>query len=104
YAFLLELFSRFSGIPAGIFAHTLVDAHIYTKKPDGSMAEYDHVPGLLKQLEREPRKLPTLAIDPSIRSLDDIKPRLQAPTEEVMRHFVLTGYDPHPPISFKVAV
>ena len=46
YCFLLELFSRFSGIRPGIFAHTLVDAHIYTAKPDGTMAEYDHVPGL----------------------------------------------------------
>ena len=46
YALLLELFARFSGIPAARFAHTLIDAHVYTAKPDGSMAEYDHVPGL----------------------------------------------------------
>jgi thymidylate synthase len=104
YAFLLELFSRFTGIRAGIFAHTLVDAHIYTKKPDGQMAEYDHIPGLEEQLRREPRPLPRLTIDDRIRSLSDIKPLLEASTEEVMRHFVLTGYDPHPPISFKVAV
>jgi thymidylate synthase len=104
YSFLLELFSRFSGIRAGIFAHTLVDAHVYTKKPDGSMAEYDHVPGLELQLTRKPRPLPRLSIHPSIRSLDDIKPLLEASTEEVMRHFVLEGYDPHPPIAFKVAV
>jgi thymidylate synthase len=104
YAFLLELFSRFSGIKAGIFAHTLVDAHIYTKKPDGSMAEYDHLPGLMLQLERQPRKLPRLAIDPSVRSLDDMHRLLDADTDTVMKHFVLTGYDPHPPISFKVAV
>ena len=104
YAFLLELFARFSGIPAAMFAHTLVDAHIYTKKPDGSMAEYNHVPGLLKQLERVPRPLPRLAIDPAIRSLDDIRPLLDEDTETLMKHFVLTGYDPHPPIGFKVAV
>jgi thymidylate synthase len=104
YAFLLELFGRFSRIRPGIFAHTLVDAHVYTKKPDGSMAEYDHVPGLRKQLEREPRHLPRLAIDPAIRSLADIRPLLEANTETVMKHFVLTGYEPHPAISFKVAV
>ncbi len=104
YALLLELFARFSGIRAGLFGHTLVDAHIYTRKPDGSMAEYDHVPGLRQQLERRPRSLPTLAIDPAIRSLDDLKPLLEADTETVMKHFVLTGYDPHPPIGFKVAV
>ena len=104
YSLLLELFSRFTGIRAGIFAHTLVDAHVYTRKPDGSMAEYDHVPGLELQLTRKPRPLPRLTIDGSIRSLDDIKPLLEASTEEVMRHFVLQGYDPYPAIPFKVAV
>jgi thymidylate synthase len=104
YAFLLELFSRFSGIPAGVFAHTLVDAHVYTSKPDGSMSEYDHVPGLRVQLARETRPLPRLKIHESIRSLDDIKPLLEADTAEVMRHFTLEGYAPHPAIPFKVAV
>ena len=104
YAFLLELFGRFSGIRPGIFAHTLVDAHIYTSKPDGSMAEYDHVPGLRTQLERAPRALPKLTIDPSIRELSDIKPLLEADTAAVMKHFTLTGYEPYPAIGFKVAV
>ena len=104
YALLLELFSRFSGIRAGLFAHTLIDAHIYTKKPDGKMAEYDHVPGLKEQLARTPRALPALKIDPAIRTLDDLRPLLDADTDTVMKHFVLTGYDPHPAIKFKVAV
>ncbi len=104
YAFLLELFARMSGIRAGIFAHTLVDAHVYTAKADGSMAEYDHVPGLRVQLEREPRALPRLTIDPAIRELSDIKPLLEADTPMVMKHFTLTGYEPHPAIGFKVAV
>ncbi|HLK35113.1 MAG TPA: thymidylate synthase [Polyangiaceae bacterium] len=104
YALLLELFARFTGLRAGLFGHTLVDAHVYTSKPDGSMAEYDHVPGLRLQLERAPRPLPRLAIDPSIRKLDDLRPLLEADTATVMKHFVLTGYDPHPAIAFKVAV
>jgi thymidylate synthase len=104
YAFLLELFARMSGLRPGIFAHTLIDAHVYTKKPDGSMAEYDHVPGLLEQLQREPRALPRLTIDPAIRALDDIKPLLEADTATVMKHFVLDGYTPYPAIPFKVAV
>jgi thymidylate synthase len=95
-----------SGLQPGIFAHTLVDAHIYSKKPDGSQEEYDHIPGLLQQTTRETRKLPKLIIDPTIRDLKDIEglmdPRLT--TEEVMSHFVLEGYEPHPAISFKVAV
>ncbi len=104
YALLLELFSRFSGIPAGIFGHTLIDAHIYTAKADGSMSEYDHIPGLKEQLNRTPRDLPTLEIDPSIKSLDDIEPLLTLETDEIMSKFVLQNYNPHPPISFKVAV
>src|SRR4029079_2431733 len=83
YALILELFSRMSGIRAGIFAHTLVDAHIYTKKADGSMAEYDHDAGRELQLSRKPRPLALLSIDASIRSLDDVKPLLEASTEEV---------------------
>ncbi len=104
YALLLELFARFAGLRAGIFAHTLVDAHVYTSKADGTMAEYDHVPGLRAQLAREPRALPTLSIDPAIRSLDDLRPLLEADTPAVMERFTLKGYDPHPPIAFKVAV
>ncbi len=104
YALLLELLSRFSGIQAGIFAHSLVDAHIYTSKADGSKAEYDHVPGLQEQLTRIPRKLPNLKIDPSIRSLDDIENLLELDTDTIMNHFKLHNYDPWPSLHFKVAV
>lgn len=104
YAFLLELISHFTGIRPGIFAHTLIDAHIYTKKPDGSMEEYDHIPGLKEQLGREPRALPKLTIDPSLKDLDDIHAILDKDTDELLELFKLEGYDPHPPISFKVAV
>ncbi|MGZ7270803.1 thymidylate synthase, partial [Streptococcus pyogenes] len=78
--FLLHLFSRFTDIPVGQFGHTLIDAHIYTAKPDGSMAEYDHIPGLQAQLRRSPRALPTLHIDPRIRQLDDINALLELET------------------------
>lgn len=104
YAFLLELIAKFVNLPVGVFAHTLIDAHIYTAKADGAMAEYDHVPGLQEQLKREPRNLPALHIDSSMRSLDDIMPLLRTDTEEILSVFRLEGYNPHPPISFKVAV
>jgi len=104
YAILLELCAHLSGIPARTFAHTLIDAHVYTAKADGSQAEYDHVPGLTDQLSRAPRALPVLDIDPSITSLDDISKLLDADTEEILARFPLTGYDPHPFIPFKVAV
>ena len=93
YALLLELFSRFLGIPARYFGHTMIDAHIYTSKGDGSMAEYDHVPGLRAQLERAPRPLPRLTIAKSITKLEDLEPLLNADTETVMKDFVLEGYE-----------
>ncbi len=104
YAFLLELFGHLTGIRPGIFAHTLIDAHIYTAKQDRSDAEYDHVPGLQEQLSRTPGTLPSLAIDPSIRSLDDISDLLAEDTETILDTFRLDDYDPHPPIHFRVAV
>jgi thymidylate synthase len=106
YAFLLELFGRFSGIRPGIFAHTLVDAHAYTSKPDGTMAEFDHVPGLIEQLSREPKPLPRLMIDSGVRSIDDVSNmiHLERSTESILNSFRLDGYNPHPTIQFKVAV
>lgn len=104
YALLLKLIAQFAGMRAGIFAHTLIDAHIYTAKADGSMAEYDHVPGLCEQLNREPRVRPQLEIDASIRSLDDVRAVLDADTGEILNRFRLLHYDPYPPIKFKVAV
>jgi len=104
YAFLLELISRFTGIKPGYFGHTLIDAHIYTAKADGSMAEYDHIPGLREQLAREPRALPRLEISPEIQHLDDISALLEADTESLLQTFRLHDYDPHPALTFKVAV
>lgn len=106
YALLLMLFSHMTGIKPGIFAHTLLDAHIYTGKPDGSMAEYDHIPGLQEQILRKPKDLPKLIIDPSIKELSDIE-ELMAPevsTQDILDKLKLEGYDPHPTIKFKVAV
>lgn len=106
YGLLLLIFSHLTGIKPGIFAHTLLDLHIYTSKPDGSKAEYDHVPGLQIQAQRDLRPLPTLTIDPSIKELEDIE-ALMAPevtTEQILEKFKLSGYDPHPGLKFKVAV
>lgn len=106
YALLMHLLSRFSGIPVGTFSHLLVDAHAYTSKTDGSKAEFDHVPGLREQLTRQIRLPPTLRISDEIKSLEDVE-RLMGDdisTEEVMKHFILDGYEPWPAIPFKVAV
>lgn len=106
YALLCSIMARFAGMEPGIFGHTLVDAHIYTAKPNGEKAEFDHIPGLQEQLRRPVRPLPKLIIADDIRDLKDVE-RLLKPkvtTEEIMAKFVLEGYDPHPAIPFKVAV
>lgn len=105
YALLLQLMSRFSGIPTGVFGHSLVDLHLYTSKPDGSKSEFDHIPGVKEQIARTPRSLPRLIISDSIRSLEDVE-GLLAPdisTEDLMSKFCLEGYDPAPAIKFVVA-
>ena len=92
YATLTQMLAQDVGLGLGTFSHTIVDAHIYTAKPDGSMAEYDHVPGLLAQLERQPLALPRLKI-------------ARKPFDELgFDDFELVGYVAHEPIKFKVAV
>ncbi len=92
YSALTMMIAQEVGIPAGFFSHFIVDCHIYTASEDGGNAEYDHVPGLLRQLEREPRPLPKLVI--AKKPVDDLR----------FEDFQLVGYDPHPKIDFKVAV
>ncbi len=92
YATLTQMLAQEVGLGLGRFAHTIIDAHIYCPRADGSMAEYDHIEGLRKQLEREPLPLPTLHIAD--------KPFDQLEFDD----FRLEGYSCHPPISFKVAV
>ncbi len=104
YSFLLHLFAHLTGMKPGIFGHTLVDAHIYTKKTDGSMGEYDHIPGLREQLGRNPEKLPNLVVDPAIETLDDVMLLLDADTDAILSKFKLENYEPQPFIQFKVAV
>lgn len=104
YAFILELFSHLTGLKPGIFAHSIIDAHIYTSKPDGSMSEYDHVPGLIKQINREIRPLPRLRISNQIKTLNDIYALLNEDLSTIMSMFVLEGYNPHAAIELKAAV
>ena len=106
YALLLHLFAAWSGFRPGSMAHTLVDAHIYTSKPDGTMADHDHVPGLRRQLARRPRPLPRLRLSERVRSFEGFTSLLEddPDTATLLRHFRLEGYRPHPDIRFRVAV
>jgi len=82
YSALTLAIAQEVGLKPGVFAHTIVDAHIYE----------NHIEGLEEQLKREPKKLPTLKIAD--------KPVDQLEFED----FKLEGYDPDPPIKFPVAV
>ncbi|MEX0593132.1 MAG: thymidylate synthase [Balneolaceae bacterium] len=82
YAALTMAIAKEVGLKPGVFAHTIVDAHIYV----------NHIEGLREQLKRDPKPLPTLEIAE--------KPFDQLEFDD----FKLTGYDPHPLIRFEVAV
>jgi thymidylate synthase len=92
YAALTQMIAQEVGLEPGVFSHFIVDCHVYTASRDGGNAEYDHVPGLLEQLERAPRRLPSLRI--AHQPVDELR----------FEDFDLVGYDPHPKIDFKVAV
>ena len=92
YATLTQILAEQAGLTVGWFSHTIVDAHIYTAAPDSGRAEYDHIPGLRQQLQREPGPLPRLII-------------AQKPLSELkFEDFRVEGYRPQPRIKFKVAV
>lgn len=104
YSLILMMLSKILDIKPGKFGHSIVDAHIYTSKADGSMAEYDHIPGLTEQLGREHKKLPVVKISDDIKTLEDIENCLELSTEELLEKFKLINYNPSPAIKFKVAV
>jgi thymidylate synthase len=84
YALLTMMVAHVTGLKPGHFVHTLGDAHIYS----------NHLEQIKLQLTREPRPLPTMTLNPEVRSVFDFK----------YEDFVLTGYDPHPRIKGEVAV
>lgn len=84
YALLLMMVAQVTGLEAGDFVHTLGDAHIYN----------NHIEQVREQLSREPRALPTMKLNPDVKSIFDFK----------YEDFELTDYNPHPHIAGKVAV
>jgi thymidylate synthase len=84
YALLLQMMAQVTGLEAGEFIHTFGDAHLYS----------NHLEQTDLQLSREPRPLPTMKINPDVKSLFDF----------TYDDFELVGYDPHPHISAPVAV
>lgn len=82
YSALTMAIAQEVGLEPGVFAHTIVDAHIYV----------NHIDGLKEQLTRTPKALPELKI-------------VNKPVDELsLGDFELIGYDPDPLIRFEVAV
>lgn len=84
YALLLQMMAQVTGLVAGDFVHTLGDTHIYL----------NHIDQARIQLDREPRPLPRMIINPDVKSIFDFR----------YEDFHLEGYDPHPHIAAKVSV
>lgn len=84
YALLCMMMAQVTGLEPGEFIHTLGDAHLYS----------NHLEQTRLQLTREPRQMPTMKMNPDVKSLFDFK----------YEDFELVGYDPHPAIKAEVAV
>lgn len=84
YALLTHMVAQVTGFEPGEFVHVLADTHIYL----------NHIEQARELLKRDPRPLPTLKLNPEVKSIFDFK------FEDV----VIDGYDPHPAIKATVAV
>ena len=84
YALLTMMIAKECNLAPGEFIHTLGDAHLYC----------NHLEQADEQLSLEPRKLPTMHLNPAVSSIFDYK----------YEDFELRGYDPYPtikaPLSF----
>lgn len=84
YALLTMMVAKECGLEPGEFIHTLGDAHLYL----------NHLNQADEQLSREPRKLPTMRLNPAVNSIFDY----------TYDDFELCDYNPYPaikaPLSF----
>ncbi len=84
YALLTMMMAQVLDLEPGDFVHTFGDVHLYS----------DHLEQARLQLERAPRDLPTMKINPDVKDLFSFK----------FEDFSLENYDPHPHIKAKVSV
>jgi thymidylate synthase len=84
YALLTMMVAQVCGLRAHEFVHTFGDVHLYR----------NHVEQAKTQLGRQPRPLPTMHLNPEVRSIFDFR----------FEDFRLEGYDPHPHIKAPIAV
>jgi thymidylate synthase len=84
YAILMMMVAQVCDLQLGDFVHTLGDAHLYS----------NHIEQANLQLTRVFRPLPTMKINPNVKSIFDF----------TIDDFTLENYDPHPHIKAEVAV
>ena len=84
YALLTMMIAHVTNLELGEFVHTLGDAHLYS----------NHLDQAKLQLEREPRKLPRVTINPGVTDLFAFR----------FEDLLLEEYDPHPRIKAPIAV
>jgi len=84
YSLLTMMMAQVCDLTPGDFIHTLGDAHLYS----------NHLEQARLQIAREPRALPQMRINPSVKSIFEFD----------YSDFELSGYEPHPHIKAEVAV
>jgi thymidylate synthase len=84
YSLLTMMMAQVTGLKPGDFVHTFGDTHLYV----------NHLKQVDLQLSREPKSLPTMKINPRVKSIDDFK----------FEDFELLNYNPEPAISAPIAV
>lgn len=84
YALLTMMVAQVCGLQPGEFIHTLGDAHIYL----------NHLEQVKTQLQRIPRQLPKMNINPAVKDIFQFR----------YEDFELTEYDPYPAIKGEVSV
>lgn len=84
YALLTLMMAQVTGLRPGDFVHTFGDVHLYS----------NHIEQARLQLTREPRSLPVMELDPSVKDLFGFR----------FEHFHLKDYDPYPHIPAPVSV
>jgi len=84
YALLTLMVAQVTGLQPGDFVHTLGDAHLYS----------NHLEQANIQLQRDPRRLPGMRLNPDITELFAFS----------FDDFELVDYDPHPHIKAPVAI
>lgn len=84
YSLLTMMIAQVCGLGLGDFVHTFGDVHIYN----------NHIEQVKLQLSREPRQLPTMKINPDVKSIFDFK----------YEDFKLENYNPHEAIKAEVSI